>query len=268
MSESSSGRSDVRAAPQPAASGGDGHSSILARTGRASPRSRSMSAAAVPPTPDDLELNNSGSLKWETAFLWYSTAGHTGGVAGQGRGWALVDHRRGPGGPRGVSRSDDIRRHLGAGLPGVVRGHKAPRPRAWLIRGSSVSGHNLVPLWLAEGFVSLPAKNLTDLPDPYEKAELRAAVDEGYASRTSSYRRSIVTTYDRFLGQMAIGDPGPDDRRGHGARRAESAGTRPGPTTTPSRRGYVGASIGDSPTRGSRIRRPARSAAEAAGDLR
>ena len=64
-----------------------------------------------------------------------------------------------------------------------------------------------MPLWLGEGFVSLPAKNLTDIPDPYEKAELRAAVEEGYASRTSSYRRSIVTTYDRFLGQMAIGDP-------------------------------------------------------------
>ena len=46
-----------------------------------------------------------------------------------------------------------------------------------------------------------------EVPDPYDKSELRAAVDEGYSSRTSSYRRSIVTTYDRFLGQMSIGDP-------------------------------------------------------------
>lgn len=36
-------------------------------------------------------------------------------------------------------------------------------PRAWLIRGSSVSGSNLVPDWVEQGFVSLPATSLEEL---------------------------------------------------------------------------------------------------------
>jgi len=40
-----------------------------------------------------------------------------------------------------------------------------PAKRAWMVRGSSVDGFNLVPDWLSEGFVSLSASQLAHL-DP------------------------------------------------------------------------------------------------------
>ena len=53
-------------------------------------------ASAVPPTPDDLELNSSGVLKWLTAFHWYSTAfTRSGWLIKDGAGhWAITDAGR------------------------------------------------------------------------------------------------------------------------------------------------------------------------------
>ena len=53
-------------------------------------------SSAVPPTPDDLELNNSGELKWETAFLWYSTnLVKAGWLVKDGAGhWSITDAGR------------------------------------------------------------------------------------------------------------------------------------------------------------------------------
>ena len=108
------------------------------------------------------------------------------------------------------------------------------------------------PTWLADGFVSLPPRTL-DLPTRTTKAELRAAVDEGYASRTSSYRRSIVTTYDRFLGQMSIGDPVLTTAEGM-VHVAESAGPRLGrrrvrPGATEAARSIGSSPVGALPSR-------------------
>lgn len=164
-------------------------------------------SAAVPPTPDDLERNNSGELKWETGFLWESTSlVKAGWLVKDGAGhWSITDAGR-----QALAHYPDPEEFIAVGEKAYQEWHaasRAARPRAWLIRGSSVSGHNLVPQWLGGSFVSLPAKNLIEIPNPYDKTELRVAVDEGYANRTSSYRSSIVKTYDRFLGQMSIGDP-------------------------------------------------------------
>ena len=123
-------------------------------------------ASAVPPTPDDLELNSSGVLKWLTAFHWYSTAfTRSGWLIKDGSGhWAITDAGREA--LKEHSDPEDFNATASNLYAQWYAAHKAPRPRPWLIRGSSVSGHNLVPLWLSEGFVSLPAKNLTELPDP------------------------------------------------------------------------------------------------------
>lgn len=53
--------------------------------------------------------------------------------------------------------------------------------RAWLVRGSSVRGVDMIPAWLEEGFVSLAASQLRQLEMPPEPADIRSAVDEGYA---------------------------------------------------------------------------------------
>ncbi|MGW7609576.1 AAA family ATPase [Streptomyces sp. NPDC054766] len=87
-------------------------------------------------------------------------------------------------------------------------GWRAPR-KAWLVRGSNVSGHNLVrQLWLKEGFVSLAAAHLAPLEesDP-TKSALRRFVEEGYEGAASyNQKRGLVEELHAFLTQMRVGD--------------------------------------------------------------
>jgi 5-methylcytosine-specific restriction protein B len=77
---------------------------------------------------------------------------------------------------------------------------------AWLVRGSAVQGSNLVPLWLADGIVSLPASQLTAIPDPTDGATLRAAINAGYQHLSAGERKDLVETYLAFLTAMSPGD--------------------------------------------------------------
>ncbi|MEU9791935.1 DUF4357 domain-containing protein [Streptomyces sparsogenes] len=87
-------------------------------------------------------------------------------------------------------------------------GWRAPR-KAWLVRGSNVSGHNLVrQLWLKEGFVSLAAAHLPPLEetDP-TKSALRRFVEEGYEGAASySQKQGLIDELHAFLTQMRVGD--------------------------------------------------------------
>jgi 5-methylcytosine-specific restriction protein B len=78
------------------------------------------------------------------------------------------------------------------------------RRRAWLIRGSSVQGTNLVPLWLEEGICSLPATRLRhDLKPGATRNQVGAAVDEDYAdSGTTRQRAQLTADYHAFLSRM------------------------------------------------------------------
>ncbi|MGW7382925.1 DUF4357 domain-containing protein [Streptomyces sp. NPDC054794] len=87
-------------------------------------------------------------------------------------------------------------------------GWRPPR-KAWLVRGSNVSGHNLVrQLWLKEGFISLAAAHLPPVEetDP-TKSALRRFVEEGYEGAASySQKRGLVDELHAFLTQMRVGD--------------------------------------------------------------
>ncbi|KRV50214.1 AAA family ATPase [Wenjunlia vitaminophila] len=87
-------------------------------------------------------------------------------------------------------------------------GWRAPR-KAWLVRGSNVSGHNLVRLlWLKEGFISLSGEHLPLLEetDP-TKSVLRRYVEEGYEGAASyNQKRGLVDELHAFLTQMRVGD--------------------------------------------------------------
>ncbi|MET8114694.1 DUF4357 domain-containing protein [Streptomyces prasinus] len=87
-------------------------------------------------------------------------------------------------------------------------GWRAPR-KAWLVRGSNVSGHNLVRrLWLEEGFVSLAGAHLPQLEeaDP-TKSALRRFVEEGYEGAASYHQKQgLVDELHAFLTQMRVGD--------------------------------------------------------------
>ncbi|MFI2426229.1 DUF4357 domain-containing protein [Streptomyces sp. NPDC018955] len=83
------------------------------------------------------------------------------------------------------------------------------RNRAWLVRGSNVSGLDLVRrLWLSERLVSLSARHLRKgVEQGVSKDRLRAAVDEDYAS-TATYNQKLQLVEDMhaFLSRMRPGD--------------------------------------------------------------
>ncbi|MEU3605992.1 DUF4357 domain-containing protein [Streptomyces sp. NPDC035033] len=87
-------------------------------------------------------------------------------------------------------------------------GWRAPR-KAWLVRGSNVSGRNLVrQLWLKEGYVTLSGAHLPPLQesDP-TKSTLRRFVEEGYEGAASyNQKRGLVDELHAFLTQMRVGD--------------------------------------------------------------
>ncbi|WP_405925839.1 AAA family ATPase [Streptomyces sp. NBC_00035] len=87
-------------------------------------------------------------------------------------------------------------------------GWRAPR-KAWLVRGSNVSGHNLVrQLWLQEEYVSLAGAHLPPLEetDP-TKSTLRRFVEDGYEGAASyNQKRGLVDELHAFLTQMRVGD--------------------------------------------------------------
>ncbi|MEV0093673.1 AAA family ATPase [Streptomyces sp. NPDC050738] len=84
-----------------------------------------------------------------------------------------------------------------------------PPHKGWLVRGSNVSGHNLVrQLWLKEGVVSLVGGHLPPLEeaDP-TKSSLRRFVEEGYEGAASyNQKRGLVDELHAFLTQMRVGD--------------------------------------------------------------
>jgi 5-methylcytosine-specific restriction protein B len=82
----------------------------------------------------------------------------------------------------------------------------ASAKRAWMVRGSSVDGFNLVPEWLRDGFVSLSASQLADLDPGADYDELRQAVETAYQHKSYAYRGQRLEELDRFLRRMREGD--------------------------------------------------------------
>jgi 5-methylcytosine-specific restriction enzyme B len=82
----------------------------------------------------------------------------------------------------------------------------ASAKRAWMVRGSSVDGFNLVPEWLRDGFVSLSASQLADLDPGADYDELHEAVETAYQHKSYAYRGQRREELDRFLRRMRRGD--------------------------------------------------------------
>jgi 5-methylcytosine-specific restriction protein B len=82
----------------------------------------------------------------------------------------------------------------------------APVKRAWMVRGTSVDGFNLVPEWLREGFVSLSASQLSGLDSSADYDELKQAVETAYQHKSYAYRGQRLEELDRFMRRMREGD--------------------------------------------------------------
>lgn len=77
---------------------------------------------------------------------------------------------------------------------------------AWLVRGSSVQGYDLVPEWLRGGYCSLSAARLRELRVPASYADVEAAVQDGYGSASYNERQQKTAEFYAFLTRMRIDD--------------------------------------------------------------
>jgi 5-methylcytosine-specific restriction enzyme B len=109
-----------------------------------------------------------------------------------------------------LDRADSGARILGSDLAHLVYEEdtvEGAARRAWLIRGSSVQGTNLVrALWLPQGVCSLPASRLRELPPGAPQDLVRAAVDSDYAYATVQQRARMTAEYYAFLSRMRAND--------------------------------------------------------------
>jgi 5-methylcytosine-specific restriction protein B len=102
------------------------------------------------------------------------------------------------------STSDDLRELLDART--AEDEVPAPVKRAWMVRGTSVDGFNLVHDWLREGFVSLSASQLSGLDPSADYDELKQAVETAYQHKSYAYRGQRLEELDRFMRRMREGD--------------------------------------------------------------
>lgn len=98
-------------------------------------------------------------------------------------------------------RVEDLRDYL------ETQGVLEPLPRrGWLVRGSSVDGHDLIPSWLRDGFASLRAAKLREVDAGISRAELKEIVDEDYSQTSYAAKAAKLDEFHAFLTRMRVGD--------------------------------------------------------------
>jgi len=78
--------------------------------------------------------------------------------------------------------------------------------RGWLVRGANVHGQNVVPDWLANGYCSIAAPELDEIPGGSSRQEIRNLVDEEFADASSGSRSILTSLLHSFLTTMSKGD--------------------------------------------------------------
>lgn len=78
--------------------------------------------------------------------------------------------------------------------------------RAWLVRGSSVEGRDMVPMWLHESWISLAGTNLRPLTPPVTRDQLKTIVEEDYQHKSYAARETKIAEFDAFVNRMRPGD--------------------------------------------------------------
>ena len=78
--------------------------------------------------------------------------------------------------------------------------------RAWLVRGSSVDGHDLIPAWRQKGYASLRASKLREVEEGIGRQELKAIVDEDYSQTSYAAKAAKLDEFHSFLSRIQVGD--------------------------------------------------------------
>jgi len=81
------------------------------------------------------------------------------------------------------------------------RGDSPKDPRAWLVRSKT-----LVPQWIEDEYVSLPASYLENVAQGSSMTDVKAAIEAGYQHQDAAQRKALAEEYHAFLSVMKPGD--------------------------------------------------------------
>ncbi len=158
------------------------------------------------PSAEETQLGKSGRPDWVIRFLWYTVGMvKAGWITKDGRGvWAATDDGRlaldkFPNAPSLLAATDAAYRSWN-------ESQQVPQRRAWLVRGSSVLGVNVVPEWLERDFCSVAGSQLRAIEPGIEPDELRRIATEEYAHLKHHELKAKVDEILAFVTKMNVGD--------------------------------------------------------------
>jgi 5-methylcytosine-specific restriction protein B len=162
--------------------------------------------STLQPSGSELQLDKKGNPDWKLRFLWASVAMvKAGWMTKSGSGvWAATD--AGVAALEHYGDSDSFGAAASAAYDAWQAAQAAKQRRAWLVRGSSVLGANLVPQWLSEGWCSLAASQLPEVEEDIDDAELKKLAETSYEHLNHSERRQKVDEIVEFVTRMKSGD--------------------------------------------------------------
>jgi 5-methylcytosine-specific restriction protein B len=157
-------------------------------------------------TPDECELDKNGRPAWVIRFLWTSVGMvKAGWIEKDGSGvWVAT-----PAGRDALSAypdSESFRWAAHHAYEEWSKASKSTQTRAWLVRGSSVLGVNLVNEWLADGFCSIAASQLRTIEPGVDTEKLEAIAREDYSHLKHQELKSKVEEILLFVTKIRPGD--------------------------------------------------------------
>ena len=163
-------------------------------------------AKKYPPEGDDFDKVSDGTTRWLNDLLWQTTNFvKAGWITKDGRGiWEITDQGR-----VAVQRFTDPTALQAESLRLFNRWSQAQKKlqrRAWLVRGSSVRGANIVREWLEEGWVSIAASQLPGVAHEVTPEEVAEATRQAYGHLKHQELKSKVDEVLAFVTKMSSGD--------------------------------------------------------------
>ncbi len=157
----------------------------------------------MPLTENEQEVDSIGTVKWRRDTQWYTTnLVKSGWLTKDGWGtWSLTDDGR-----RSLEEYSDPDYHYDEAKRRYKALAQAKKRRAWLVKGNSVQGVNLVPAWLKDEFCSLAATQLGRLPESADARAVRMQAEGDYGHLHSSERAEVVEAIVAFVARMKDGD--------------------------------------------------------------
>lgn len=162
--------------------------------------------SAFPPAGEELDKVSDGTPRWMNDLYWQTTnLVKAGWLTKDGRGtWCSTDAGR-----KALRDFPDASQFQAEAVRRYYEwqeAQKAEQRRAWLVRGSSVRGANVVHDWLENGWVSIAASQLRQIEVGISSDALTAAAREGYGHLKHQELKSKVDEILAFVTKMTPGD--------------------------------------------------------------